>query len=109
LEDDDYFFFNVNNDTKGNPIIGKGSDDQHFRVAFSSKRLLKNVVHKGVFHIDGTYKITIQGFPLVIFGVTDLKGVFHPICFMITSHETEADFYYMYHGLHIQCEIMELK
>jgi len=28
---------------------------------------------------------------------------------MITSHETEEDFYYMYHGLHIQCEMMELE
>jgi hypothetical protein len=56
-----------------------------------------------------TYKNTIQGFPLVVFGVTDLKGVFHPKCSMITSHETEEDFYYMYHGLHIQCEMMELE
>jgi hypothetical protein len=103
------FFFNVNNDLRGKPIICKGSGSQHFRLLFSSKRLLQNVEHVGVFHVDGTYKITIQDFPLVVFGVTDLKGVFHPICFMITSHETEEDFYYMYHGLHIQCEIMELE
>ncbi len=71
LEDDDYFFFNVNNDLRGKPIICKGSDSQHFRLLFSSKRLLQNVEHVGVFHVDGTYKITIQDFPLVVFGVTE--------------------------------------
>ena len=31
--------------------------------------------------------------------MTDIRGVFHPIAFMITSHETESDFYNFYQGL----------
>jgi hypothetical protein len=54
---------------------------------------MSNIEKSGVHHIDGTYKITTYGFPLVIYGVTDICGIFHPIAFMITSHETESDFY----------------
>jgi len=27
-------------------------------------------------------------------GVTDIRGHFHPACFMLTSHETQTDFKY---------------
>jgi hypothetical protein len=56
--------------------------------------------YHGVFHIDGTYKMTVQGYPLIVF------GVFHPICFMLTSHETEIDFTTFYNGLYQQCDLM---
>ena len=38
-------------------------------------------------HKDGTYKITIYGLPLVVYGVSDQYGQLHPISFMITNHE----------------------
>ena len=31
---------------------------------------MKNCQRDGVFHVDGTYKITENGFPLVVFGLT---------------------------------------
>ena len=65
--------------------------------------------YHGVFHIDGTYKMTVQGYPLIVFGVTDIQGVFHPICFMLTSHETEIDFTTFYNGLYRQCDLMGIE
>ena len=65
----------------------------------TSKRLMKNLGEVGVFHIDGTYKLMKNGFPTVVFGITDLSRRFHPICFYITSHEETSDFENFYMGL----------
>ena len=61
----------------------------------TSKKLMSFLSNNG----DGTYKITFHGYVLVIYGLTDIRGVLHPIAFMITSHETEADFRHFYSGL----------
>ena len=46
----------------------------------------------GVYHIDSTYKIVKYAYPLIVFGFTDIQHIFHPFCFMFTSHEEETDF-----------------
>ena len=43
-----------------------------------------------------------------VYGVVDIQGVFHLICLMLTSHETESDFLHLYNGLLKQAEIMDL-
>ena len=53
----------------------------------------------GMIHIDGTYKITRNKFPLIVFGRTDLRRQFHPISFMVTSHEDNTDFSFFYSEL----------
>ena len=55
--------------------------------------------HKGIHHIDGTYKITSYGYPLVVYGISDQCGQFHPGAIMVTSHESEKDFVNLYEGL----------
>lgn len=99
LEDDDPFFFALKKDDNQEIIFGDGSEQDHLNLMVTSKYLLSFLSKRGVFHIDGTYKITSHGYPLVIFGLTDIQGKFHPIVFMITSHETELDFHYLYSGL----------
>ena len=74
------------------PIIGNGSDKKHLHVHITSRHLMNNLSMKGVHHIDATYKITTYGFPLIVFGVSDAVGKFHPVSFMITSHETQHNF-----------------
>ena len=81
------------------PILGDGSDENHLNVMLTSKRLMQNLANNGIHHIDGTYRITVHGFPLIVYGVSDQVGRFHPVCFMITSHETEEDFKFFYTGL----------
>ncbi len=78
----------------------------------TSKSLMYKCENKGVFHIDGTYKLIKNRFPVMgnnshinfniifililiyklVFGITDIAGEFHPIAYNITSHETEIDF-----------------
>jgi len=82
-------------------VVGDGSDDDHFNMMLTSKKLLEMLDSniEGMFHIDGTYKLTKEGFPIIIFGKTDFDHHFHPIALSISSHETEADFIYFYKGL----------
>jgi len=47
-----------------------------------------NVPH----HIDCTYKLCERGFPVLVFGISDIMGQFFPIAFSIISHEQEDDF-----------------
>jgi len=54
---------------------------------------------QGVCHTDATYKITTSGHFLNVLGVTDIRGHFHPACFMLTSHETQTDLKYFYEGI----------
>jgi hypothetical protein len=82
--------------------LGDGSDEKHLHICMTSRKLMSNIESKGVHHIDGTYRITIYGFPLIVYGVSDQCGVFHPIAYMITSHEKEEDFEHFYKGL-IEC------
>jgi hypothetical protein len=93
---DDTFYFGVKFNENKEPLIGTGSIDNHCHIMLSSLALMNNCTKKGVFHVDGTYKILKTGFPLVVYGVTDLCGHFHPIAFFITSHETENDFFLFY-------------
>ena len=45
LKDDKYFYFNVLFDDNGKPIIGNGSDEKHFNIIVSSKKLMRNLEH----------------------------------------------------------------
>ena len=108
MEEDDPFFFNVKYDKENKVDIGDGSDENHLHVCMTSRKLMSNIESNGIHHIDGTYRITVYGFPLIVYGVTDQCGQFHPICYMITSHETEDDFDEFYQGLIELAEVMDL-
>jgi hypothetical protein len=49
-------------------IIGDGSENDHLNLMMTSKNCMSLLKEKGVFHIDGTYKITSHGYPLIFFG-----------------------------------------
>ncbi len=46
----------------------------------------------GVFHCDATYKKVKVGYPLSVFGISDINRKFYPLCFMFTSSETNQDY-----------------
>jgi hypothetical protein len=52
--------------------------------------------------------LTSHGYPLVIFGITDIQGKFHPVVFMLTSHEKRIDFHHLYSGLVKIAEELEI-
>jgi hypothetical protein len=43
----------------------------HLNICMTSKRLLANLDKRGVHHLDCSYKITIHGYPLLIYGIPD--------------------------------------
>ena len=71
----------------------------HAQIMFTSKGLMKNCEKSGVFHIDGTYKLIKNGFPVIVLGVSDIQGSFHPIAFCISSNEDEEAFKEFYQGI----------
>ena len=72
--------------------IMEGDENNHFHLGITSKQLLKNVYNASTFHFDCTYRIVKYGFPVIVFGFTDLRRKFFPICYFVTSHEQEIDF-----------------
>ena len=44
----------------------------------TSMKLMSYCEHKGVVHIDGTYKLIKNNFPVVVIGKTDIQGKFFP-------------------------------
>ena len=85
--------------------IGDGSDDNHFQVGFTSVKLINRMTEfkQGVFHIDATYKIVKNCFPLIVLGFTDLSRKFFPVAFMFTSHEETRDYDYFFHEFKSLC------
>jgi hypothetical protein len=79
--------------------FGNGADDDHFQIGFTSIVLLERIFISIIFRIDCTYKIIKYFYPVIVFGITDINHKFFPIAFMITSHETEADFKWYFNTL----------
>jgi hypothetical protein len=82
LEDEAAYFIGVKLDENDLPIIGEGTELNHLNIHVTSRFLMGNLSLSGVHHIDATYKITTYGFPLIVNGLSDAVGKFHPASFM---------------------------
>ncbi len=56
----------------------------------TSRAMMMKCENSGVLHIDGTYKLIKNRFPVMVLGITDIAGEFHPIAQCVTSHEKEG-------------------
>lgn len=99
IDESEAFFFNIKKTKTGKVLLQNGSPTEHAHIMLTSVALLRRCEMKGVFHIDGTYKLVRNGFPVIVFGVSDIIGTFHPIAFCITSNEQEPDFTKFYEAL----------
>jgi hypothetical protein len=98
------FFFGYDNDESNEPIILNGeSPNNPFRLAMTSRKMLSIIpsllVSTCVYHLDCTYKLTKNRFPLLVFGVSDYSGQFHPIAYALLSHECGLDFEWFFNSL----------
>lgn len=71
-------------------------DDVWFRFAVSTKRLLKSAVVAKNFHVDSTYKIIIQNFPVSVIGCSDMNRRFHPLAIMVSTNEKWEDYSFLF-------------
>jgi hypothetical protein len=64
--------------------LGKGSDDDHFYLGFTTINLLKRIENSNkLYHVDATYKILKYLFPLIIFCFTDISRKFYVVAYML--------------------------
>lgn len=98
------FYFGFSKDMNKKPIINPGTISLPFRLVFTPLVLLLNTIRcifwsDLVWHVDCTYKLNHNRFPLMSFGVSDLSGHFHPVYFACLSHEKEEDFIWFFESL----------
>lgn len=70
-----------------------------FRFMVTTKLLLKHCMASDRLHVDATYKIIWQGFPVLVVGVTDMHRAFHPIGVAVCTTEAEKDFEFIFKSL----------
>ncbi|MGH3053782.1 MAG: hypothetical protein ACRDL7_02250, partial [Gaiellaceae bacterium] len=87
----------------GKPLLGMGSDCDPFIVCFSSKVWIRNFFRaldaittdeltSPVFmlHIDGSFKLNLLGYPVIVLGISDASRKFYPLGFALVSQTTSA-------------------
>ena len=89
--------------------IKTGTEQNRWFIFLTSMAMimLLNVVNLP-HHIDCTYKLCERGFPLLVFGLSDICGHFYPIAFAIISHEQEFDFYTFFVTLLEFCKLLAI-
>lgn len=63
-----------------------------FRFVLSSKYLLELAQEVNILHVDATYKLIWQGYPVLIVGTTDKQRKFHALCLAVSTTEQKDDF-----------------
>lgn len=70
-----------------------------FRFFVTTKRLLQNSVDAECIHADGTYRVMMEQYPLIVIGTTDRAQSFHLIGLGISNHETVGDYEFMFEAV----------
>ena len=70
-----------------------------FRIFVSTKRLLCQASGKDKLHVDATYKLNWQGFPVLLVGTTDMDCHFHVFGMAMCSNEKTADFKFIFESI----------
>lgn len=61
-----------------------------FRMVLSTKHLLNMAAPAKIIHASAHYRLTWQGYPVIVVGTSDKDKKFHPICLFVTSNENET-------------------
>lgn len=80
------------------------NEPTYFRCLVSSKTLLKLSTNVKHIHVDATYKLIWQGYPVLIVGSTDTTRQFHPYGLSICSNEKTEDFIFLFSALKLAIE-----
>lgn len=86
--------------TEGQPDPNKLNEDQfEFCCILTTKRLLQNAISAKVVHADSTYKMNWEGFPVHIFGFSDLNKQFHITGVGFSTKEISKQFRFCFKAL----------
>ena len=67
-------------------------EQQKVSVMLTTRSLLIAAAASDVIHVDATYKLNWQGYPVLISGVTDAASQFFPCNFAVMTSEKEGDY-----------------
>lgn len=67
-----------------------------FKFFVSTKQLLALATNAPHVHVDGTYKLVWQGYPVIQIGNTDMHRSFHPFGLGVCTSETSADYTFIF-------------
>lgn len=82
------------------------SNEKFFRMFFSTKRLLKYALLSKILHADGTYQILVQGYPVLVVGISDADKHFHLNGLAITSSEAAEDYKFLFDSLKLGVKLV---
>jgi hypothetical protein len=94
--------------TASKPLkIGDGSEENRVAIYLTTKSLLETVIKiRGgdlskplLLHVDGTYKLNLNEFPIVAIGVSDIRGKFFPVSMAIMSNRESSDYIHLFSSL----------
>ena len=77
--DDNMFYEDINREEMFcfGGEFGDGSEEMHFHMGYASLNLMQRIEQLGELHLDGTYRIIICAFPVIVLGLRDiLKYIF---------------------------------
>lgn len=69
-----------------------------FRFFVSTKLLSASAV-SSIVHMDGTYKLIWQGYPILHVGTTDMHRSFHPFGLGVCTNEQTADYQFIFESM----------
>ncbi|GBM54103.1 hypothetical protein AVEN_247714-1 [Araneus ventricosus] len=67
-------------------------DKHDLKIVISTKRLLRLMIKSEGVQTDATYKLIWQGYPVLIFGSSDMNRTSHSFAIAVCNIETESDF-----------------
>ena len=62
------------------------------RVFITTRHLLSIAAQFDTWHIDATYKLNLNRYPLIVLGVTDHAKAFHPSAWLVSTSEKTEDY-----------------
>ncbi|XP_062533711.1 uncharacterized protein LOC134202719 [Armigeres subalbatus] len=82
-------------------IIGKDvdHDNRKFRIIISSKRMLSYLCRFTTIAADCTFKITMQGYPLLVICIIDQMRKAHPVAFACITNQEQIDYTFVFQTL----------
>ena len=86
-------YYSIQDDVESN-------EKTRFCVIFSTKRLMSFLTKSEILHIDATYRLTWQGYPVMIVGVSSDTGKFFESMSVLSSHEDSVAWSKIYQYTH---------
>lgn len=75
------------------------ASNHFFKLVVTTKRLAHMASSCKRIHVDATYQLNLQGYPLIVIGNTDSNRSFYPLAFALTSTESTDDYNFVFSAL----------